>query len=136
MKSKIQACLAGFILIVAAGVLYSQNPALKKGVSVEMPVAAHAAEMRAADQPNATVVAMTADGRVFVGAQPTDLAALSRLSDTTVYLKADARVPYRSILAALDALRGKSVLLLSAPPQDTARRGYVPPYATKLAVSQ
>jgi len=101
-----------------------------------MPVAGHAVEMRAADEQNASVVAMTADGRVFVGIEPTEPAALSRLSDRTVYVKADVRAPYQKVLAVLDALRGKSVVLLSAPPENAVRRGYVPPYGTKLMVSR
>src|SRR5947209_8327347 len=66
MKSVIEACLVGSILIYGAGAQYSQKPALKQGISVEMPVASHAVEMRAADEQNATVVAITADGKVFV----------------------------------------------------------------------
>jgi len=136
MKSIIGACLVGSILIAGAGALYSQKPALKQGISVEMPVAGHAVEMRAADEQNATVIAMTADGRVFVGVEPTEPAALSRLAGTTVYVKADVRAPYQKVLAVLDALRGKSVVLLSAPPENAARRGYVSPYGTKLIVSR
>jgi biopolymer transport protein ExbD len=57
---------------------------------------------------------MTADGRVFVGVEPTEPAALSRLSAKTVYVKADIRPPYQKVFAVLDALHGKSVVLLSA----------------------
>ena len=92
--------------------------------------------MRAADEKNATVVAMTADGRVFVGVEPTEPNALSRLSEKTVYVKADVRAPYQEVLAVLDALRGKSVVLLSAPPENEVSRGYVTPYGTKLIVSR
>src|SRR5947207_16310 len=67
MKSVIEACLVGSILLAGAGALHSQKPALTQGISVDMPVAGHAVEMRAADEQNATVVAITAAGRVFVG---------------------------------------------------------------------
>jgi biopolymer transport protein ExbD len=136
MKSVIEVCLAGSIMIAGAGALYSEKPVLKQGISVEMPVAGHAVEMRAADEQNATVVAMTANGRVFVGVEPTEPAALSRLSARTIYLKADDRVGYQNLLAVLDALRGKSVVLLSAPPENAVRRGYTPPYGTKVTVSR
>jgi hypothetical protein len=136
MKSLIEACLAGSILIAGAGILYSQKPVLKQGVAVEMPVAGHAVEMSAADEQDATVVAMTADGKVFVGIEPTEPDALSRLSDRVVYVKADARAPYQKVLAVLDALRGRSVVLLSAPPGNPVRPGYVPPYGTELIVSR
>ena len=134
MKSVIQACLVGSILICGAWSQYS--PVLKKGISVEMPVASHAVEMRAADEQNATVVAITADGRAFLGVDPTEPAALSRLSDGTVYVKADARVPYQKVLAVLDALRGKSVVLLTASPGNTVRQGVAAPYGMKLTVAQ
>lgn len=136
MKSVIEACLVGSIVIAGAGALYSQKPVLKQGVAVEMPAAAHAVEMRAADEQNATVVAITAGGTVFVGIQPTEPAALSRLSESTVYVKADARVPYQKVLAVLDALRGKSVVLLSAPPENGVRQGNVPAYGTRLTLSK
>jgi biopolymer transport protein ExbD len=93
-------------------------------------------EVRAADAQNAIVVAVTAAGRVFVGIEPTEPAGLSRLSDRTVYVKADVRAPYQQVLAVLDALRGKSVVLLSAPPENVAGQGYVPAYGTKLSVSR
>ena len=134
MKRAIESSLVGFILIAAAVALYSQSPTLKRGVSVEMPVASHAVEMRAADEQNATVIAVTADGRVFTGIEPAEPSALSKLSETTVYVKADVRAPYQKVLAVLDALRGKSVVLLSAPPEKVAKGEYAPPYGTKLIV--
>jgi biopolymer transport protein ExbD len=134
MKSVIEACLVGSILICGAG--YSQKPVLTKGVSVDMPVAGHAVEMRAADEQNATIVAITADGKVFVGIEPTDPAALSKLRAGTVYVKADSRVPYQRVLAVLDALHDKSVVLLTAPPENAVRQGFVPPYGMKLTVSR
>jgi biopolymer transport protein ExbD len=136
MKTLSEACLVGSILIACSVALYSQKPVLKKGVSVEMPVAAHAVATRAADGQNATVVAITANGRVFVGTEPIGLPALSTLKGRTVYVKADARLPYQKVLAVLDALRGKSVVLLSAPPENTGTREYVPPYGTKMTVSR
>ena len=137
MKSVINACLMGSILICVAAAQDSQKIALKKGVSVQMPVASHAVEMRAADEPNATVVAITADGKVYDGIKLTEPAALSSLTEATVYVKADSRAPYQKVLAVLDGLRGKSVVLLSAPPANAAaRQGIVSPYGIKLAVSR
>ena len=129
------ACLVGSSLICGAGAQYS-TPVLKEGVSVEMPVAPHAVEMRAADEENATVVAITAEGKMFVGIQATEPAALSKLSAGTVYVKADSRVSYQKVLAVLDALRGKSVVLLTAPPKNAVRQGIAPPYGMKLTVSR
>ena len=129
MKSVMGTCL----FLISGG---AQKPVLRQGISVEMPVASHALEMRAADGQNATVVAISADGKVFVGVEPTEATALGRLTERTVYVKADSRVPYQKVLAVLDALRGKSVVLLSAPPENAVKPGYVPPYGTKLIVSR
>ena len=136
MKSLIEVCVVGSILICAAGAQESTQPALRKGVSVQMPVADHAVEMRAADAQEATVVAITADGKVFAGVEPTEPSALSKLSAGTVYVKADSRVPFQKVLSVLDALRGKSVVLLAAPPEDVERTKNLPPYGMKVTVSR
>jgi biopolymer transport protein ExbD len=133
MKPATKAYLAGTIVIVG---IAAQTPAMRRGVSVDMPTATHAVEVREADGKNAQAVAVTANGTVFVGIEPTEPAALNRLSESTVYVKADVRAPYQAVLAVLDALHGKSVVLLSAPTETTPGRGYVPPYGTKLIVSR
>ena len=136
MKSVMEACWIGAILVCGAGAQDSPKMAMTKGVSVQMPVANHAVEMRAADEPNAKVVAITADGKVFAGIDAVDPGALGNLSEATVYVKADSRVPYQKVLVVLDALRGKSVVLLTAPPESAAKAGMVPPYGLKMIVAR
>jgi hypothetical protein len=137
MKSLIEVCVVGSILICTAGAQESPQPALQGGVSVQMPVAEHAVEMRAADAQDATVVVITADGKLFAGTQPTEPGALSNLSAGTVYVKADSRVPFQKVLTVLDALRGKSVVLLAAPPPTNVERAKtVPLYGMKVIVSR
>jgi hypothetical protein len=77
MKSLFEVCLVGSILICVGGAQESTQPVMRKGVSVQMPVADHAVEMRAADAPQATVVAITADGKLFAGTEPTEPSALN-----------------------------------------------------------
>jgi biopolymer transport protein ExbD len=134
MKSVVRACMAASVLI-AGGCSHTPKPVLRKGVAVELPAADHAVEVPAADEENATVVAMTADGKLFIGAERTEPVALSRLRDRTIYVKVDARAPFQKVLAVFDALHGKSVVLLSAP-ENGVRQGYVPPYGTKLILSR
>jgi biopolymer transport protein ExbD len=136
MKSLIEVCVVGSILIGALGAQEATQPALRKGVSVQMPVADHAVEMRAADEQQATVVAITADGKLYTGTEPTEPSQLSKLSAGTVYVKADSRVPFQKVLTVLDALRGKSVVLLAEPPKNIERTKYVPPYGMKVTVSR
>ena len=121
-------------ILISVG--FAQQPPLRQGVSVQMAVAGHAVEMRAADEPNSTVVAITADGKIYSGIKLAEVAALSSLTDETIYVKADSRAPYQKVLAVLDALRGKSIVLLTASPENAARQGYVPPYGVRLAVSR
>ena len=136
MKSLIEVCVLGSILICAVGAQESTQPILRKGVSVQMPVADHAVEMRAADEQQAIVVAITADGKLYAGAEPTEPGALSKLSAGTVYVKADSRVPFQRVLTVLDALRGKSVVLLAAPPKNVERTKIAPPYGMEVIVSR
>jgi hypothetical protein len=135
MKLAIEVCLIGSILICVAGAQKSPKRSLQKGISVAMPVASRPVEMRAADEPNATIVAITAGGKVYVGINDTEPIALSNLSAGTVYVKADSRVPYQKVLTVLEALRGKSVVLLTAPPTNVETTGVVPPYGMKLMIS-
>ena len=132
MKSLIEVYVVGSILICAVGAQESTQPVLRKGVSVQMAVADHAVEMRAADAPQATVVAITADGKLYAGAEATEPSALSKLSAATVYVKADSRVPFQKVLTVLDALRGKSVVLLAEPPKNVQKAKIVPPYGIQL----
>ena len=135
MRLLIGVCVAGSILICVAGAQEPPKPALRKGVSVQMPVANHAVEIRAADGPEATVVAITAEGKVFAGIEPAEPAGLNNLSAETVYVKADSRVPFQTVLTVLDALRGKSVVLLAAPPTNVERRKFVSPHGIRMVVS-
>ena len=133
MRFVLERCLVAVVLIAG---ISAQTPVFKRGVAVELAPANHAVEMRGADEQNAVVVAITATGTVFVGITTTDPAALSSLSQGTVYVKADARAPYQTVLAVLDALHGKSVVLISASPETALKQGYMPPYGMKLTLSR
>jgi biopolymer transport protein ExbD len=89
-----------------------QTPALQKGVSVQMAVTNNAQPVPAADEMDAWVVAVTADGRLFFGAnQETAEGLLERMKvnprkrDQNLYIKADARAPFSTVKKALYAAR-------------------------------
>lgn len=135
MKLSVRMCL--LVLTMSYVALAQQDPTkpvLRPGVSVEMPVSNQAVEMREADNEDATVVAVTADGSLFEGNRPVELSELGKVYADTVYVKADARVPYQKILAVLDALRGRSVVLLTSSPSNSANTGIAPPYGVKVAL--
>lgn len=110
------------------------EPVLRAGVSVQMVTAPHAAEMRAADALDATVVAITSTGKVYNGTTPMEVRALGSLAAATIYVKADARAPVQTLVSVLDALRGKTVVLLAAPPASAPKADILPPYGIILAV--
>src|SRR5690349_900161 len=123
-------------LVVGCAVVAQQDPAapvLRKGVSVQMPVSSQATVMRDADAEDATVITVTAKGSVYVGMRPAALNSLGQLNAKTVYVKADARVPYQHILKVLDALHGHSVVLLASSPTSAEKTGIAPPYGIKVA---
>ena len=133
MKSTLGMCL--FTLLIACSALAQQDPTkptLRKGISVQMPVSSQATEMREADEEDATVIAITAEGNLFVGIQPVQLSSLSQLNAPTVYVKADARVPYQKLLTVLDALRGRSVVLLASSPSSGQSSQITWPYGVKV----
>ena len=134
MKSLAVLCVLGTLLIPVANPQESPRTPLRKGVSVQMAVASHVVEMRAADESDATVVAVTADGKVYAGTELTQPRTLSNLNAETVYVKADSRAPFQIVLSVLDALHGKSVVLLAASPANVDKAKPVPPYGIKVVI--
>ena len=90
--------------------------------------------MPAADKEDVAVVSITADGKLFLGLQPVELNALSSLNDKIAYVKADARATYQTVLTVLDTLRGRQVVLLTAPTSNTPKDTIMPPYGLNLKV--
>ena len=125
--------MVGLLAAVAAAQDPSK-PVLRAGVAVQMVTAPHAVEMRAADELDATVVAITANGKVYNGTSVVEVRALSSLPAATVYVKADARAPVQMLVSVLDALRGKTIVLLAAPPANAPKADILPPYGITLSV--
>lgn len=137
MKSTMGLCLFAVSMACAVGVQQDPTkPVLRPGVSVRMPVSNQAIEMRDADEEDATVVSVTADRNLFLGTRPEPLSGLGKLTVETVYVKADARVPYQTVLSVLDALRGHEVVLLTAAPSNAEATTIMPPYGVRVKLGQ
>ena len=134
MKSVIEVCLLALAITHIATAQDTTKPVLRPGIHVEMPTANHAVKMRAADEENATVVTVTLEGKLFLGVQPIDLVTLDKINATTVYVKADSRVPYQKIVEVLDALEGRPVVLLTQPILIRQSDNIVPPYGLPVVV--
>lgn len=93
----------------------------QKGVHVQLAVTRNAVAMPDADQANALIVAVTAEGRVYLGITPvnfTDLAQklrgdLATRTEKKLYIKADARTLYSNVAEVLNAVRTTGVQTLA-----------------------
>lgn len=111
MKCSPYVSLLVVTIAIAIGV-GPQKPALQKGVSVQMAVTNNAQPMPAADELDAWVIAVTADGSLFFGAdQETSEGLLQQMKvnprkkDQNIYIKADARATFSEVKKALHAAR-------------------------------
>jgi biopolymer transport protein ExbD len=136
MNRRLQACLVLLVLTAATGAAFAQpgvSVPLQRGVSVQLAVTNNGVAVPSADQPDALVVALTADGSIYLRADPVsmpDLAdrvksILSTRQDTTLYIKADARVPYARLVEVIDAVQKSGVegLTFLTAQQETADQG-------------
>ncbi|MGH9240805.1 MAG: ExbD/TolR family protein [Vicinamibacterales bacterium] len=131
MSRTLKASLLSLMAVVPGAVLAQQaGIPLQRGVSVQMPVTRNAVAVPAADTQDALVVALTADGTVYLRADqlPTSAladrvrSALSTRREKTLYIKADARVPYARLVEVIDALQTSGIdgLTLLTAQQDAA----------------
>jgi biopolymer transport protein ExbD/biopolymer transport protein TolR len=109
-----------------------------------LPITNNAVAIPNADTQDALVVALTADGSIYLRASRLPLSvlaervtsALSTRSDRTLYIKADARVPYARLVEVIDAVRKSGVdgLTLLTAQQDATDQGQRPVPPTGLAM--
>jgi biopolymer transport protein ExbD len=125
-----------------AAAVAAQTPALRKGVSVQMPVTTNAVAMPDADLADSLVVAVTYRGTVFLEVTTVTPAQLSgKVKEQLtghpgkrVYLKGDARVPYSTVAEVLDALRtaGVNASILLTSQHDSTNASYAPPMGLEV----
>jgi biopolymer transport protein ExbD len=126
-------------VLAAPGAAFAQsgvNIPLQAGVSVQLPVTASAVAIPTADNREALVVALTADGTTYLGVDRLATSALaervknllSARTDKTLYIKADARVPYARVIEVIDAVRNSGVdtLTFLTAQQDRVDQGNRP----------
>ena len=150
MNRRLKACLASFMVAAIPAAVSAQQPGaivrLQQGVSVQMPTTRNAVAVPNADRQDALVVALTADGTAYLSVErvPTPALAdrvrsiLSTRSEKTLYIKADARVPYGRLVEVIDAVQKsgvEGVTLLTAQ-QDATDQGnkLAPPQGLEMRV--
>ena len=105
------------VMLVLLIIFMVITPLLSKGVSVDMVKTRNPITMEAADKEDAIVIAVTRDGKTFLGSDPVVVDALPgkvkdlllNRMDKMVYVKADSRARYEKVTEAIDSLRGAGV---------------------------
>ena len=150
MNRRLHACLVSLMMAgIACGVSAQQSGGivpLQRGVSVVMPLTRNAVAVPNADTEDALVVALTSDGTAFLRADPVSTlalairvtSALSTRNEKTLYIKADAAVPYARLVEVIDAVQNSGVegLTLLTAQQDAADQGQrlAPPKGLQMRV--
>ncbi|HET8925160.1 MAG TPA: biopolymer transporter ExbD [Candidatus Acidoferrum sp.] len=123
------------IMLVLLIIFMVVTPMLQKGVSVDMANVNNPRDMKDADKDDAIVVAVTRDGKIYLGNTPMNKEDLtgqikdrlaSRL-DKTVYVKSDARAKYGDVVAVVDEIRSAGVDQLGLLTEKTQKANAAPP---------
>ena len=125
------------VMLVLLIIFIVITPMLSKGISVDMAKTKNPSAMQNADKEDAVLVAVTRDGRTYLGTTQTtpdqlpqkvkDL--LTNKLDKTVYVRADARAKYEKVAEVVDNLRAGGVDqlgLLTEQLQEKARPATTP----------
>lgn len=105
------------IMLVLLIIFMVVTPMLTKDIPVDKPLAQNSRDMQDADKDDAIVVAITRDGRIYLGSTQMTKDDLSgqvkdRIStrlDKTVYVSADSRAKYGDVVGAVDEIRSAGV---------------------------
>ena len=139
-------CLLATTLTTAAVLMtVAQSPTLERGVSVQMAVANNAPFVPEADYNDAWVVTVTADGKLYFGADPMTPEGLAdwmkthpRNREAKLYIKADARAPFVSVEQVLEVGRQslfESPVLLTAQRERIAAGTVNPPNGLEVMIT-
>ncbi len=123
------------IMLVLLIIFMVITPMLQKGQSVDLVPVNNPREMQDADKDDAVIVAITRDGRVFLGntqMNKEDLTGqikdrISSRLDKTVYVKSDARAKYGDVVAVVDEIRSAGVDQLGLLTQKIQKAQTAPP---------
>ena len=105
------------VMLVLLIIFMVITPMLNNKVNVDLPTVASAVVMENANKEDAVVVAVTRDGRTFLGANQVttdDLGSkistmLENKTDKEVYMRADQRANYGKVMDAVDGIRAAGV---------------------------
>ena len=118
------------VMLVLLIIFMVITPMLQRGFSVDMAKAANPRQMPDADKEDAVVLAVSRDGKMYLGSDPIRLGEVTvkvkdRISsklDKTVYVKSDARAKYGDVVALVDNVRAAGVDSLGLLTEKLERR--------------
>lgn len=105
------------IMLVLLIIFMVITPMLQKDISVDMVQANNPRDMKDADKDDAIVVAITRDGKIYLGNTPMtkeDITGqvkdrIATRLDKTVYVKSDSRAKYGAVVDVVDEIRSAGV---------------------------
>jgi biopolymer transport protein ExbD len=105
------------VMLVLLIIFMVITPMLQKGVSVELAKTDNPVSMKDADQEDALLVAVMRDGKIFFGSDQVTADQLTqkvkdrleKKTDKRVFIKADARAKYGSVVEVVDNIRSAGV---------------------------
>ncbi len=105
------------VMLVLLIIFMVITPMLNNKVNVDLPVATAAVVMENANKEDAVKVAVTRDGKIFLGGDqitvdtmgPTISAKLEKNPEKKVYMRADNRAMYGKVMDAIDGVRAAGV---------------------------
>jgi len=123
------------IMLVLLIIFMVVTPLLTKDIPVDMASASNSRDMQDADKDDAIVVAVTRDGRIYLGSTNVTKEDLSgqvkdRIAtrlDKTVYVRSDARAKYGDVVAVVDEIRSAGVDQLGLLTQRLLEKSAQPP---------
>jgi len=105
------------VMLVMLIIFMVITPMLQKGVSVELAQTNNPVDMNEADQDDAVLVAVSRDGKFYLGKERIELAELPAVVrdllagrlDKTIYVKSDFRSRYGDVVDVVDSVRAAGV---------------------------
>ena len=121
------------VMLVLLIIFMVITPMLNNKVNVDLPKVSAAIVMENANKEDAIVVAVTRDGKTFLGGDQVSLEVLGArvadalakktdaAADKTVYMRADNRANYGKVMDAIDAVRTAGVSQLGLLTDNTVQ---------------
>ena len=105
------------VMLVLLIIFMVVTPMLQKGASVDLAETKNPVPMADADKEDAVLVAITRDGKIFLGSEMVVLdslttrvkTALEKKTDKKVFVKSDARTRYGNVVDVVDNVRSAGV---------------------------